>query len=470
MDAPKRVSPQAGPQEAFLSSQADIAIYGGAAGGGKSYALLIEPLRHLNNGEFGAVIFRRTTKQVRNEGGLWDESMKIYSQFAKEPPKESTLEWKFPSGMRVQFAHLEHEKNVFDWQGSQLAFIGYDELTHFEEAQFWYMFSRNRSTSGVPGYIRAGCNPDKNSWVRDFIAWWIGEDGYAIPERSGVLRWFIRVNDKVIWADSPEELKTEYGEHVLPKSVTFIPSKLEDNKILMDADPSYAANLDALPRVERMRLKDGNWDVQPAAGMYFKKTQFEIVDVAPAGCEAVRYWDRAATEVSDKNKNPDYTAGVLLLKDRNNVFYIADVTRFRASPLKVEQAVYNTAVQDGIATTIYIEQDPGSAGVADANNYTRLLSGFVVKINRPTTDKITRSLPVSAQVEAGNIKLVRGVWNKDFLTEVENFPEDAHDDQVDALSGAFNMFGSVKVGSFAENKKTEQQRPFAGSIGAKKQW
>lgn len=396
--------------------------------------------------------------------------MEIFPALGGEP-RESRLAWDFQSGMRIQFAHLEHEKNVLDWQGAQVPFLGFDELTHFTERQFFYLLSRNRSTSGVPGYVRATTNPDASSWVKGFIQWWLDDDGYAIHDRAGVLRWFIRVNGAIVWADTPEELKASHGDHVLPKSVTFIPSKLEDNKILMDKDPSYQANLEALPRVERMRLKDGNWNVQASAGMVFKPQDFEIVKSAPAGCSAIRYWDRAATEVSEKNKNPDYTVGVKLLRDKNNTYYVQDVVRMRASPLKVEQAVRNTAVQDGVSTHIGIEQDPGSAGVADAGNYTRLLSGFVVKLNRPTQDKITRALPVSAQVEAGNVKLIEGHWNKDFLDELENFFDPTcKDDQVDAFSGAFNMFNESMVGSFGKTNKTETHTPFAGSLGARKKW
>jgi predicted phage terminase large subunit-like protein len=138
----------------------------------------------------------------------------------------------------------------------------------------------------------------------------------------------------------------------------------------------------------------------------------------------------------------------------------------------VEQALLNTAKQDGIVTTVGIEQDPGSAGVSDVSNITRLLSGFTVKVNKPSNDKITRAGPVSAQCEAGNVKLVRGSWNKDFLSELENFPEDNHDDQVDTLSGAFNMFNETNVGTFGGASKRDE-RPhstFAGSIGDRRKW
>jgi len=164
--------PQPGPQTSFLSSEADVVLYGGSAGGGKSFALLLEPLRNIQNPNFGAVCFRRTMPQIKNEGALWDESSKIYP-FIDAKPNLSESFWKFPSGSTVSFAHLEHEKNVYDYQGAQIPLIMFDELTHFTRKQFFYMMSRNRSTCGVRPYIRCTTNPDKKSWVRNFIDWWI---------------------------------------------------------------------------------------------------------------------------------------------------------------------------------------------------------------------------------------------------------------------------------------------------------
>jgi hypothetical protein len=142
------IGPQPGPQTQFLSTPADIAIYGGAAGGGKTFAELLEPTRHVHNKDFGAVIFRRTTPQITNEGGLWDESTKLYPLLGAIP-KLGDLSWRFPSGATVSFAHIEHDSTVLNWQGSQIPLICFDELTHFTQKQFWYMVSRNRSMSGV---------------------------------------------------------------------------------------------------------------------------------------------------------------------------------------------------------------------------------------------------------------------------------------------------------------------------------
>lgn len=436
------IGPQPGPQTDFLATEADIAIYGGAAGGGKSYGLLLEPARHLENGLFGGVIFRRTTTQIRNQGSLWDESIKLYTMLGGKPT-DSKLSWRFPSGMKMKFAHLEYDSTVVGYQGAQIPFIGFDELTHFTENQFFYMMSRNRSTSGVPGYIRATCNPDVDSWVAKLIEWWIDQEtGFPIPERSGVLRWFIRVNGTLIWADSRQELLDKYGADELPKSLTFIPSKVSDNKILLEKDPAYLSNLKALNSVERARLLDGNWKIRAQAGDYFQRKWFEIIDVLPATGKmlTIRYWDRAATKPSAENKDPDWTRGVKISKYRDGTFVIEHVASTRDTPGKVEELVSNTAKQDGYGVMIGIEEDPGSAGKADAATYVKLLAGFRVRKCRPTKDKVTRAKGFSSQCQYGNVKLLRGSWNDEFLSELEAFPsEKVHDDQVDGSSGGFNV-------------------------------
>lgn len=434
----KNFAPQPGPQMDFLATPADICIYGGAAGGGKSFGLLLDPLRHFNNPDFGAVIFRRNTTQVRNEGGLWDESMGIYP-FFEGTPRKDVLEWNFKTGMRIKFAHLEHEKSVFDWQGSAIPLVGFDELTHFTQHQFFYMMSRNRSTCGVRPYIRATTNPDPDSWVRKFIDWWIGADGFAIKERSGVIRWFIRQDDKIIWGASREELINQYGKEFRPKSVTFIPAKLTDNQILMKKDPGYLANLLAMNRVDRGRLLDGNWNIRASAGMMFQRQWFPVIDAIPPGwARIIRFWDRAATTPSEANPDPDYTRGLKLYQYPNGSFVIADVRTTRTTPGRVEELIKQTAAHDGIDCQVMSQQDPGSAGVCEAEHFVKSLGGFDVHTMLTSKDKVTRAKPVSAQAEAGNVSVLRAPWNNEFFVELENFPEGSHDDQVDVLSGAYN--------------------------------
>lgn len=272
----QKIEPQPGFQMDFLSTPADIAIGGGAAGAGKTFALLLEPLRHIHNKDFGAVIFRRTSPQIRSEGGLWDTSSSIYPLIGANP-RETNLEWIFPSGSGIKFSHMEYEKNVLDWQGSQVPFIGFDELTHFTEKQFFYLLSRNRSTCGVKPYVRATCNPDPDSWVAGFIEWWIDQDsGFPIKERAGKLRYFIKEGNSFVWGDSKKEvlekvphivkLMKEANEETNPddlvKSVTFIPGDIYSNKALLSKDPGYLANLMAQDEATKSQLLEGNWKIR----------------------------------------------------------------------------------------------------------------------------------------------------------------------------------------------------------------
>jgi hypothetical protein len=285
MENQKVIKPQDGFQVQFLSSKADIVIGGGAAGAGKTFAELLEPLRHKDVSGFNAIFFRRTTVQIRNPGGLWDESSELYPHFQASSNSQH-LEWSFPSGASVKFAHLEHEKNIYDHQGAQYCLIIFDELTHFTKKQFFYLLSRNRSTCGVKPYIRATCNPDPDSFVADMIEWWIDNNpklpngepnpqyGYPIPERAGVLRYFVIDKDNFIWGDTKQEV-IDKAPHIfsnpafvnidhndLIKSITFIPGSIYGNKELMSKNPEYLANLMSQDEDEKSRLLDGNWKMR----------------------------------------------------------------------------------------------------------------------------------------------------------------------------------------------------------------
>lgn len=266
------ITPQPGYQEIALSSPADIVIGGAAAFVGKTFALLLDPLRHIHIKDFGGVIFRRTSVQIRNEGGLWDTSEKLYP-ICKAEPRESSLDWQFPSGAKISFRHLEYEKNKFDWQGAQIPFLAFDELTHFTESMFFYLLSRNRSGCGIRPYVRCTCNPDPESWVYKLIEWWIDpETGFPIRERRGIIRYFIKYGDHYIWGDSYNEVY-EKAEHIVKpmmdesglkasdfiKSITFVSGSIYDNKEGLRGDPSYPGNLLSQDEDTRRQLLEGCW-------------------------------------------------------------------------------------------------------------------------------------------------------------------------------------------------------------------
>lgn len=177
------------------------------------------------------------------------------------------MDAKFPSGATIQFATMQHEITKLEYQGKEFCSIGFDELTHFTETQFFYMFSRNRSTCGIRPYIRATCNPEPG-WVANLLSWWIDQDtGLAIPERSGVVRYFVRVRDEMHWADTKQELMDQFPEYEADwiLGMTFIAATLKDNPALTSKDPGYRGRLMALSKIERDRLLGGNWKIAEGA-------------------------------------------------------------------------------------------------------------------------------------------------------------------------------------------------------------
>jgi len=456
----RAIKPQPGPQTDMLMSPADIIIFGGAAGGGKTFSLLLAPLRYKNVPGFGCTIFRKNFNQIFAQGGLWDESLKIYQGMRGARPRYSVGAWQFSDSegrplSAVKFAHIEKDDEVHKWQGSQICEIGFDELTHFSEKTFFYMLSRNRSTCGIKPHVIATCNPDADSWVAKFIEWWIDQDtGYPIPERSGKLRFFIRRDEKLYWASTRQELWKKFDltteeEKAEPKSVTFIMSRLEDNKELLRVNPQYLANLKAMSQVERERLLYGNWKIKAAAGMFFKRSQVEMIDVVPKDIQMTcRAWDIAATEDKESNGDPDYTSGVLMGIRKDQTVVVMDVINQRIKAGEVEKLIYNTAVSDrakyGFKYRIHIPQDPGAAGKIVAQNYAKKLAGFPVTVTGVSGSKELRATPFAAHWQNGNVYVLAADWNDVYFAQLESFPESKHDDMVDASSDSFTELTTSK--------------------------
>lgn len=433
-------------QEQFLSSPADITIYGGSAGGGKSYACLLEVLRHIHNPRFGAVIFRRTYPEITKEGGLWDEAQGLYQKIGVKPNKND-LSFHFTLGARVTFASMQYEDDKYSWKSSQIPLILFDQLESFTAGQFFYMFSRNRSTCGVRPYIRATCNPEPG-WLADFLRWWIAEDGYADLSRAGVLRWMVRQgDDQLAWFDTEQDALAAFPDD-LPKSVTFIPATVYDNQELLSKDPGYIANLKALSLVDRERLlgdmkRGGNWKIKPSAGKVFNRSWFKVVDAVPAGGIVLRRWDFAATEKELNKNDPDYTASCLMLLV-DGEYFILHVSNDQLAPAEVDRHFVNISQQDAARFKlehreyrVRWEQEPGSSGKRESYRMTRMLAGMDARGVSSRQDKLLRAKPLAAQAEAGNVSLLNGRWNELFLDHMHGQPELPHDDIMDAAAGAF---------------------------------
>lgn len=504
------IGPQAGKQEEFQKSAADIVFYGGAAGGGKTFALLLEYLRHKDVNRFNAALFRRKLTDSKKQGSIFSEATNLYSPIRPKRNKtELSFVFKNKDGeSSMSIAGMENEDDRFDWQGAQICYLGFDELTHFTEIQFWYLVGRNRSLCYVRPYIRATFNPDPNSWVKNIIIWWLDKNGeYADESKSGVIRWFIRPENDLIWFDSKKEAdlyilknalytqdKNGKKYPLIPTSFTFIPADVYDNKKLLERDPGYLKTLQSLPLVERERQLKGNWKIRIQAGILFKREWFDIIGAIPSDIEGVvRYWDRAGTDPEQqekrkkKNKGPCNTAGCLMFKTYSGLYIIAHMSVFMKGPRDVRKNIKSTASQDGEEVEIWLEQEPGSAGIADVQDIITILDGYYARPDKPSGSKIQRALPLSAQAEQRNVKMLRGDWNDSTLTEFENFDGSGAcmKDRVDAASGAYKKLQSQskllefgETDSYADklkakikefNKKTEKNASVSARLHMKKQ-
>lgn len=241
--------------------------------------------------------------------------------------------------------------------------------------------------------------------------------------------------------------------------VVRLPAIAEEDDLL--GRPTGAAlNPDRYSLEELLKIKSvmGSWAFEalyqqrpmPAeGGMFRREWFFKFIEAIPAQVEGrVRYWDKAATA-----GDGDYTVGIRMSRDSGGLYTIEDVTRGRWSTGERDQVIKQCAATDPAGTRIYIEQEPGSSGVDSVKALIRMLAGYSVHPDRVTGSKLIRAEPLAAQCEAGNVLLLKAHWNAPFLDELLTFPNGAHDDQVDAASGAFSMLSkSMNLADFYKHQ------------------
>lgn len=252
-----------GQQVKFLSSPADEALFGGAAGPGKTECLLMESLRQIANPRYRGILFRRTFPSLETADGLIDRSHRWFPAYGGKWNGSKHL-WKFPSGARILFGHMQHREDRLQYQGSQFAFVGFDELTEFEEIQYLYMFSRNRAPkeSGLRVYMRSATNPGNigHEWVKH---------RFVTRDIINKLRHFATID---------EEDQEVSADHEFAKSRAYYPATLEDNPSL---DAEYTKNIEAMgDPVEKARLRYGDWDIESLAGRIFENWDAENIQSA----------------------------------------------------------------------------------------------------------------------------------------------------------------------------------------------
>jgi len=288
---------------------------------------------------------------------------------------------------------------------------------------------------------------DANSEAIRDSAWdWFTDDFFTrFSEEAGLLailtRWHI---------DDPIGRLIERYPEVKVLSYPAIAEVDEPNRKAGEALFPEHKSIDFLREREKI-MDSANWlalyQQRPTAaeGELFKPEQIKIIDALPFGhIQWVRGWDLASTTTGD------WTAGAKIGRLPDGRFVIADMVRLRVGPDERDAALVNTAALDTVATKISIPQDPGQAGKTQVLYLTRSLVGYSVMTSPESGDKVTRAEPVAAQINVGNVLMLRGAWNGKFIDELRMFPNGIHDDQVDALSRAFSHLIGAGLSQWAQ--------------------
>jgi predicted phage terminase large subunit-like protein len=446
--------------------------------GGKSRICITKNLDGINDPNFRCTIFRRTYPELARQGGLIDESKEVYSHFKGEYGSQAKL-WKFPSGASIAFSAIGCDDDLGSWQGSQLVRACVDEAADkWTEKQVLFLLSRLRSGScKIHPQLIMSCNPDIGSFLKKWCDFCLDPDtGVPVEGTENRIRWFVTLDNKVLWADSPEECFELHGKPrgmiyamgmsekelsafpkeqlsllFMCKSFRFIPTGVFDNPYLLPPrNTSYLANLLAQPHVNQLKYLHGSWTAKEQSSGYFKREWVGVVDFQPNVVTGrIRAWDFAASEPSTNMSNtPDWSVGVRMSRDKEGIYYIEDMVRFQARTDKVLKTVIETAKADGLdECSVCIPIDSGSSGKTAAQYYARSMAeqGVYVKTKQTTghSSKLTRFKPLCALAESGSLRIVgTGEWQDTLFTELENF-EDGNrkqkDDIVDSCSDSFAM-------------------------------
>lgn len=441
-------------QQVFLSlNQSKEVLFGGAAGGGKSDALLMAALQYVDVPGYSALILRRTWPDLVLAGAIMDRA-NAWLEGTPAKKKDGGRLWVFPSGAKLQFGYLQHDNQKHRYASAEFQFIGFDELTQFaEERTYDFLFSRLRR----PALTCLNCSEavvmyrkerDRNLRWRHSTRFGRNKCGHVFPDPK-VLAQYPPAEDGTYIFDVPLRMRSASNpgakghewvkaRFVEPKTrrdgTIFVPSTLKDNPSI-DRE-AYLDSLSHLNLLDRMRLEDGDWDAVEK-GDFFSRDDFTYVNKVPSNITKwMRFWDLAATE----NSTSDWTVGTLVGVTKDNRFVVVDVVRLRGHPNKVEDAMFKTAQLDTVNVPIRYEEEGGSAGkIVTAHIRRNVLPGFNFDGIRSTGSKEARARSFSSYSKGeGNVLVVLGKWNREWINELEAFPGGSHDDQVDSVSSGFN--------------------------------
>lgn len=331
--------------------------------------------------------------------------------------------WIFPSGATLTFGYLETPQDKWRYQSAKFQFVGFDEVTEWgQESDYEFLFSRLSRTEGMRVPLRMRCASNPIGPGRDWVKKRFLGPGAAAHERR------------------------------------FVRSRLEDNP--HEDQAAYRLSLARLDPITRRALEFGDWEVDPS-GRLFVREKLPAVPPPSNLDRVVRFWDMAAT-APRPGYEPAYTAGVKVgLKDGR--WYVLNVARMRGTPAQTEELLRNVRAVDGRIPT-RCEQEGGSSGKTVIDHYARtIFLGSDFAGITPRGEKMERWRPVSAAAAAGNLLLVEGAWNEEYIDELLGAPEARFRDQLDATAGAFEFLAPrhKAVGGFVQEEVRRPSRIFA---------
>lgn len=423
-------------------------MIGGGGGGGKTDAALMRLLKWADVPGYSGWALRINYAQMIKSDAIMARAITWWrgQPGVRWDPQTHTFTFDCPGGghSTIAFGHMDSSESFYDYQGAAAHCVIFDELTHFQKAQYTYLFSRQRRPSvgplaRVPLFMGATANPGGigHQWVYD---------RFLDPEREN-------------------------------KRPVYIPSTVLDNPSV--DHESYLESLAELDPVTRKQLELGSWDeLEP--GDFFDRSSFVLIQEPPGNLgflRRVRYWDFASKEEPGKRsrrKDPDYTASCLMafapgMRRGEETFYVLDVTEDRWDAGILPDQVRLQAVEDGVAVAVRWEQEGGSSGaIASERAFKPELRDFDADGIRSTGSKVDRARPIAARVSKRRVHVVENARTRRFLNQCHHFPNVDHDDMVDALSGAANWLiergGGALVGVVA---KTAISRALDEGVGGR---
>ena len=448
-----------------------------------SWMLHLIACKYLDCKHYKGTMLRRTVPMLMKPGNLFDTGKKVFNQL----PEGMKPKWKsgdrklavWEHGPVIEYSYLAQDKDLNNYQGSQMTTFFVDEAAQLEWHHLTYLFSRMRSDSKYKSRCVWSCNPDKNHMIRTLIDWWIDEDGFPIRERSGIERYLYVIDGFPQTADTAEELMERYphmakganGDVIKPMSYSFISATIYDNPPLLKSNPGYLSALKGLEETERLKLLDGNWDVTVKGTTLFNREDLHKAVSVPFGSVCCRAWDKTASEPTEKNRYPDYTACIKMYKSPDGCFYIVgdphesnhdaldenEYLHFRHRPGKRDAIIRHQAIHDGYECAIILPEDPGQAGHVEFVESAKKLAGFNVKkeASNPHKSKVKRFEPFASACENGLVYIVESSFkNKETLEayyrDMEGFCGERStrlrkDDFADVTASAYNYLAQEKV-------------------------